>query len=363
MIPNGGPGIENRLHMLCTHSASRTGRISLNRFVELISTNLGEALRPLPAQGHDRSRLRRRHRRLGPGEEAHDLGRRPTTRTSTTTCSRASEVTGAPEVVLVRGQVIVENDELVGEARRRPVREAGTRSARSCARSRRVGLNGGVEMSDEAAREVYDAARLGAERHARRRGRPCSWSTSAAASPIPRARSAPTSRPRSRRRGGCSTPRGRRGCRCLHDDRLRAEPEGRRPLAAEGAGARRPPARRPLGGDRPAARPRATTRRWSLKKGASGVLRHEPRLDPRRAGRRLGDPLRRDDERLRPRDGDRPAPVRLADARPARVRRRPGAGAARGEPLRHPGEVRGRRLARRRARLRRERGPRGGRAA
>src|SRR5437763_16539439 len=54
---------------------------------------------------------------------------------------------------------------------------------------------------------------------------------------------------------------------------------------------------------------------------------------------------------MRPRDGDRPAPERLADDRPARVRRRPGAGAARGEPVRYPGQVRGRRLPRRGARI------------
>ena len=37
----------------------------------------GEALRPLSAEGHDRGRLRRRHRRLRPGEAAHDHGREP----------------------------------------------------------------------------------------------------------------------------------------------------------------------------------------------------------------------------------------------------------------------------------------------
>ena len=61
-IPNGGPGLENRLHMIHEFGV-RTGRISLNRMVELLSHEPGEALRPLSAQGHDRAGLRRRHRR------------------------------------------------------------------------------------------------------------------------------------------------------------------------------------------------------------------------------------------------------------------------------------------------------------
>ena len=48
-----------------------------------------QALRALPAQGHDRRRQRRRPGRLGSREVADDLGRDATTRTSTTTCSRA----------------------------------------------------------------------------------------------------------------------------------------------------------------------------------------------------------------------------------------------------------------------------------
>jgi len=41
VIPNGGPGIENRLHML-HHFGVREGRISMNRFVELVSTNVAK---------------------------------------------------------------------------------------------------------------------------------------------------------------------------------------------------------------------------------------------------------------------------------------------------------------------------------
>jgi dihydropyrimidinase len=37
-IPNGGPGLENRLQMIHEFGA-RAGRISLNRMVELLATN------------------------------------------------------------------------------------------------------------------------------------------------------------------------------------------------------------------------------------------------------------------------------------------------------------------------------------
>ena len=73
---------------------------------------------------------------------------------------------------------------------------------------------------------------------------------------------------------------------------------------------------------------RARTSRWSLKKGASGFFGTNLAVDPRLAAGRLRDPLRRDDERVHPRHRSRPAPVRLADARPAGMRRRPCAGPA-----------------------------------
>src|SRR6266516_1052070 len=41
-IPNGGPGIENRLHMLYTFGV-RSGKLTLNRFVELTSTNVAKS--------------------------------------------------------------------------------------------------------------------------------------------------------------------------------------------------------------------------------------------------------------------------------------------------------------------------------
>ena len=116
-VPNGGPGIENRLHMLHEFGV-RTGPADAEPLRRADLDQRRPLVRPLPAQGHDRAGLGRRHRRLGSREEADASRRRRTTRTSTTTCSRAPRSTGAPEVVLVRGQVIVENDELVAPAGR-----------------------------------------------------------------------------------------------------------------------------------------------------------------------------------------------------------------------------------------------------
>ena len=73
-IPNGGPGLEDRLMMIHEFGV-RGGRITLNRMVELLVDEPGQVLRPLPAQGHDRGRLRRRHRRLRPGQARHALRR------------------------------------------------------------------------------------------------------------------------------------------------------------------------------------------------------------------------------------------------------------------------------------------------
>ena len=71
-------------------------------------------LRPLSAQGHDRRRLGRRPRRLRPGAEGDDLSR-DAPLGSDYNIFEGTEVTGAPQVVLLRGRVLVEGDELVGQ--------------------------------------------------------------------------------------------------------------------------------------------------------------------------------------------------------------------------------------------------------
>ena len=86
-VPNGGPGIENRLHMLHEFGV-RGGRITLNRFVELTSTNVAKRFGLYPRKGRSPSGATRTSS-SGTRRSSSRSPRRPTTQTSTTTSSRA----------------------------------------------------------------------------------------------------------------------------------------------------------------------------------------------------------------------------------------------------------------------------------
>src|SRR6266516_2258250 len=110
-IPNGGPGLENRLQMIHEFGV-RGARISLNRMVELLSTNPAKLFGLYPRKGT-----------VAVGSDADivvfDPERRVTISASTHHSKsdynlfEGTEVTGVPEVVLLRGNVLVEGDELV----------------------------------------------------------------------------------------------------------------------------------------------------------------------------------------------------------------------------------------------------------
>src|SRR5437764_13039342 len=110
-IPNGGPGIENRLHMIHEFGA-RAGRISLNRMVELLCTNPAKLFGLYPRKGT-----------IAVGSDADIVVFDPEQQHTITAAAQHSktdynlyegtQVTGSPEVVLLRGQVLVEGDELV----------------------------------------------------------------------------------------------------------------------------------------------------------------------------------------------------------------------------------------------------------
>ena len=110
-IPNGGPGLENRLHMIHEFGV-RAGRISLNRMVELLSTNPAKLFGLYPRKGT-----------IAVGSDADIVVFDPERKLTISAANHHSkidynlyegtEVTGSPEVVLLRGQVLVENDELV----------------------------------------------------------------------------------------------------------------------------------------------------------------------------------------------------------------------------------------------------------
>ena len=110
-IPNGGPGLENRLQMIHEFGV-RTGRITLNRMVELLCTNPAKLFGLYPRKGT-----------IAVGADADVVVFDPTRRVTISAATQHSktdynlyegtEVTGAPDIVLLRGQVLVEGDELV----------------------------------------------------------------------------------------------------------------------------------------------------------------------------------------------------------------------------------------------------------
>jgi dihydropyrimidinase len=110
-IPNGAPGLENRLQMIHEFGV-RAGRISLNRMVELLSTNPAKLFGLYPRKGT-----------IAVGSDADIVvfdPERTVTISAATHHSKSdynlfegTEVTGVPEVVLLRGQVLVEDGQLI----------------------------------------------------------------------------------------------------------------------------------------------------------------------------------------------------------------------------------------------------------
>jgi dihydropyrimidinase len=110
-IPNGAPGLENRLQMIHEFGV-RAGRISLNRMVELLSTNPAKLFGLYPRKGT-----------IAVGSDADIVVFDPEKKVTISAAAHHSksdynlfegtEVTGVPEVVLLRGQVLVEDGELV----------------------------------------------------------------------------------------------------------------------------------------------------------------------------------------------------------------------------------------------------------
>ncbi len=109
-IPNGAPGLENRLQMIHSFGV-REDRITLNRMVELLATNPAKLFGLYPRKGT-----------IAVGSDADVVVFDPEKKVTITAADQRSksdynlfegtEVTGSPEVVLVRGTVVVENGEL-----------------------------------------------------------------------------------------------------------------------------------------------------------------------------------------------------------------------------------------------------------
>lgn len=115
-IPNGGPGVENRLQLLYHHGVG-AGKLSLNRFVELVSTTPAQLFGLYPKKGE-----------LAPGSDADIVIWDPhaehliSSETHHMRCDYSMfegfHVKGNAKMVLSRGEVIVEHGRFQGRTGR-----------------------------------------------------------------------------------------------------------------------------------------------------------------------------------------------------------------------------------------------------
>jgi dihydropyrimidinase len=110
-IPNGLPGVEHRVMLL--YKGVREGRLTLNHFVELVSTMPAKLFGLFPRKGT-----------IAPGSDADLVIFDPDKRLTISAANQHQrvdytpyegiEVQGVPETVLLRGRVIVRDGEYVG---------------------------------------------------------------------------------------------------------------------------------------------------------------------------------------------------------------------------------------------------------
>lgn len=112
-IPNGGPGIENRLQLIHHHGVN-AGKLSLNRFVELTSTTPARLFGMYPKKGE-----------IAPGSDAdlvlwdphatHTISAKTHHMRVDYSMFEGFEVRGNARTVLSRGEVIVEGGKFLGK--------------------------------------------------------------------------------------------------------------------------------------------------------------------------------------------------------------------------------------------------------
>jgi dihydropyrimidinase len=115
-IPNGGPGIEHRLSLVYSGGVAG-GRFSVNRFVELVSTTPAKLFGLYPRKGT-----------IAAGADAdlvifdpkrkHKISAKTHHMRVDYSMFEGIEVTGMPDTVMSRGEVIVQGDKFLGRAGR-----------------------------------------------------------------------------------------------------------------------------------------------------------------------------------------------------------------------------------------------------
>jgi dihydropyrimidinase len=113
-IPNGGPGIEDRMSLIY-NGGVKEGRINLNRFVEITSTAAAKIFGLFPKKGT-----------IAVGSDADIVIFNPDKKMTISAkthhmnvdynCYEGLEVTGVSETVLSRGKVIIEDGRFVGKS-------------------------------------------------------------------------------------------------------------------------------------------------------------------------------------------------------------------------------------------------------
>jgi dihydropyrimidinase len=113
-IPNGGPGVENRMSLIYHHGVTQ-GRISLNRFVELTSTAAAKIFGLFPKKGTIAVGSDADIVIFDPNRE-QEIGAATHHMRVDYSAYEGWRVRGVTETVLSRGRVIVENNEFRGKA-------------------------------------------------------------------------------------------------------------------------------------------------------------------------------------------------------------------------------------------------------
>jgi dihydropyrimidinase len=113
-IPNGGPGIEHRMSLIYSGGVAQ-GRFSVNRFVELVSTTPAKLFGLYPrkgtiAVGSDADLV------IFNPERKHTISAKTHHMRVDYSMFEGIEVVGMPDVVLSRGQMLVEGEQFKGRA-------------------------------------------------------------------------------------------------------------------------------------------------------------------------------------------------------------------------------------------------------